>query len=174
MRRFLHGFFGRRVLPPLILFGLIAVAYWGYSLSKMTTADPRYVDPSDVWFAGIITAVSVASAAYLLLRTDPWTPQMLGIVGFVLGDAILYATIFANFQGWTQVSQERRGDVLRASLTVGGTLYIGGILFFEIVRWRTRGTPEPRRPVGNPTGNDAVIYEGLDRRSGPPDRRGRR
>lgn len=158
-RRFMAGFVGRRVLPWLTLLVLIALAYLAYSWHTTTDGDWR-----DELITGGVAAACAALVVYFVLRTATPTPQVVGIVGFLIGDAVLYGSLFANFRGWTQISQERRGDALRASVTVAVLVTVGGVLFYEWVQWRDR---KRTRPVPSP--GDPVVYERrrlTDRRKG--------
>lgn len=163
-RRVLTGFWGRRVLPWLVLVGLLSLAYWSYSWHTTTPHDWR-----DATITGGVAGICAALVLYLILRTSHPTPQIVGIVAFLIGDAVLYGSIFANLHGWTRISSERRGDALRASVTVAVLVTVGGVLFYELVQWRHRRDERARRRAQVP-GDDTVLYEGLERRRG----RGRR
>lgn len=158
-KRFMRSFFGRRILPPLLLLGLIGAAYWLYSKHQTTAHDPR-----DFALATFCACVFFVVPLYLMLRTDPWPVQSLGYVGLMWGDLVFYGSFVANYLGWTTFSIEQRLDALRACATIGATLLVLGLIFFEWVRWHDRRTGQT-----TDSAHDPVLYDRrrqTDRRKG--------
>lgn len=153
-----------RAGPPLAMFLLCGFAYWLYSLH--TT---REQDPQDKVLAIFLAASLSVVALYLLVRTREWRPQMLGMIGFLIGQAVFYWIITAGRLGWARVSTERTFDVLRAFVTVGLLVVFVGIGLFEYAEWRKRRRLRRGPQIISPE------YIGPERRNGGIyDRRRRR
>lgn len=149
--------------PPITMFLLVGVAYWLYSLHTTISHDPQDQ------FLALFLAVSLFSlAVYFLLRTREWRPQMLGLIGFMLGQSVFYWIIAGKRLGWFAVSGERTLDVVRAFVTVCLLILIGGVLLFELAEWRKRRRLRRAPQIVSPE------YVGAERRSGPFERRKRR
>lgn len=145
-----------RVLPPLIFFALCGIAYVLFAILQ-TTNDGAF----DAWLAVILSAGCFSVAAYILVRTVEWRPQILGNMGMLIGAGLFYGTVGVTRMGWADISTEITLDALRAFASVGLAMAIVGIAFFEWAHATGREAVEEHDPN--------VVY---DRRSGKDRRKG--
>jgi hypothetical protein len=159
------GRFARRRAPLLVLCLLIAAAYWLYSLHTSRGS----TDGQDTALGLVLTVTTGCLIAYFALRTDPLTPQMLGLIAFMAGDFVLYGTVSAGREGWATFSVERQFDALRACVSVAILVTVGGVVWFEVAQWRERRRRRAEEAMRRK--DDVPLYQGPNRRGSPPGRR---
>lgn len=91
-----------------------------------------YLDGNRAWedpLAAFLIAFSfTVSTLIVAIFTEMWTWRATGVLISLAGTAIIYWIILAGALGWVDPNPLLTRSILRASLTVGGTLLLLGIV----------------------------------------------
>lgn len=137
------------------VYGTIGLVWWWLATSHDSAASPTPLDGLDLAMVGmIVVTLGLYWVVTLVIRRD-WPLQTLGLHAVIVGDVVLYGVlVLAGRQGWIETDTEVWGDLLRASVWVGGL-----VLAWELVRWMWVGLDESRRTERERADRDAAARQ---------------
>lgn len=99
---------------------------------------------ADRWILMGIGSVYALAALVMLVGTRRWTVRGLGLLGTIVGDALIYLGTGVARLRWTGELGEPYLDAVRAFFIVGGGLMAYGLMRWAAeTRFGTRDEPEP-------------------------------